>query len=69
MQDRARRFCAWLSERAERHIAVVSHADFLYELCSLFCHDCPGGVRNHLRYDWRNAEMRSLVLRRPLPAA
>lgn len=68
MQDRAERFAAWLCDRPERHIAVVSHCDFLDAFTMMCAAKCVGPVRNHMRYDFSNAELRSIVLLRPRPA-
>jgi hypothetical protein len=62
VQARAREFCTWLMTRPERHIAVVSHSEFLYELGSCFGQALDCKVRNYLRYDWENCEMRTFVL-------
>ena len=48
--------------RPEQHIAVVSHSEFLYELGTLFGRELEYKVRNHLRYDWSNCEMRTFVM-------
>ena len=48
--------------RSEQRIAVVSHSEFLYEMGTLFGQELDYKVRNFLRYDWSNCEMRTFVM-------
>ncbi|GBG77075.1 hypothetical protein CBR_g23401 [Chara braunii] len=59
---RALKFLAWLAQRKERNIAVVSHSAFLFALVNLFGDKCSSDVQKELRAWFSNCEMRSVVL-------
>jgi broad specificity phosphatase PhoE len=51
-----------LCGRPERHIAVVSHAGFIRHTLSAFASELPEDAQEELTREFRNCEMRSVVV-------
>ena len=62
---RCETFLAWIRARPEKHIAVVSHSNFLTHLTEMFLPetsgDGPNGATGNFRF--ANAEMKRVMLR------
>ncbi|XP_057867490.2 phosphoglycerate mutase-like protein 1 isoform X1 [Cryptomeria japonica] len=55
-------FLNWLLTRMEKEIVVVSHKGFLKHTMALFGKDCHPLVRNEIRKEFKNCELRSFVV-------
>lgn len=63
VEDRARRFLAWLGSVEGSHVAVVSHAEFLGTLCYVLArHASDARHVEALTREFRNCEMRRVVV-------
>ncbi|KAK2632637.1 phosphoglycerate mutase-like protein 1 isoform X2 [Eucalyptus grandis] len=60
--DRGRKFLSWLWTREEKKIAIVTHSAFLLHTLSDFGNDCNLLIKNEIRKEFANCELRSVVI-------
>nr|GMC52441.1 phosphoglycerate mutase-like protein 1 isoform X1 [Ipomoea batatas] len=62
LATRGMTFLNWLLKRKEKEIAVVTHSGFLTHTLKQFGNDCNLNVKNEICRQFKNCELRSMVI-------